>query len=155
VIAVSEDCLFKVRFRLNPEDEQGFETEAMWAESVASFQFRLRSCPFFAFGVSLNDVVQARETQNGFEFERVIERGGHSTYRVYLKGGFTLRDVEFRERWEEIKRFGAFLESANDRLAAIDIPPGKDSAAIYRLLEAGEEQGIWALEEGHYEPEHN
>jgi len=147
--------MFKVRFHLNPEDEQEFETESLWAEPVAPGQFRIGNCPFFVFGVSLDDIVQARETENGLEFEQVIARSGHSTYRVYLQGGLTLLDPEFKECWERIERLGAFFESANDRLAAIDIPPGKDSAAIYRLLEEGADLGIWAFEEGHYEPEHN
>jgi hypothetical protein len=32
----------------------------------------------------------------------------------------------------------------------LDIPPGKDVAAIYELLDTGEQDGIWAFEEVHY-----
>jgi len=32
----------------------------------------------------------------------------------------------------------------------LDIPPEKDVAAIYKLLEASEEAELWTFEEGHY-----
>jgi len=47
---------------------------------------------------------------------------------------------------------GATYENANDRFVVVDISPGKNLAEIYRMLEAGEEAGVWAFEEVHHEP---
>jgi hypothetical protein len=34
--------------------------------------------------------------------------------------------------------------------AAVDIPPGTDVSAIYRLLQEGEDANVWAFEEGYF-----
>jgi hypothetical protein len=47
----------KIDFQLNPEDQQGHETEKVWAERVGTNEFRVLNSPFFVFGMSADDVV--------------------------------------------------------------------------------------------------
>jgi hypothetical protein len=89
------------------------------------------------------------------EFQEVLTRGGHSTYRIFLQGGKAIQEDDFQRYWEPISALGATLENANNHFAAVDIPHGKNVAEIYRLLEAGEDAGIWAFEEGFYNPGSN
>jgi hypothetical protein len=72
-------------------------------------------------------------------------------YRIFLQGGRTIKAPDFRSHWEPIAIQGATFENADDHFVAIDIPPGKNVATIYELLDKGEQDGIWAFEEVHYE----
>lgn len=142
----------RVVFRLDPQSLQGYEVEKVWAERIGPNEFRILNSPFFVFGLSAEDIVTAAELQDGvYEFRRVVEKGGHSTYRIFLQGGVTITDEPFRVRWAGIKALGATLESANDRLLSVDIPPRADVAKIYALLKQGENDGVWAFEEANYE----
>ena len=140
----------KVEFRLDPKDQQGFETESLWVEALGLNRFRIVSSPFFVFGVSADDVVAAEEIQGVQRFQNVVSRGGHSTYRIFLQGGRTIKDADFQTYWTPISALGSTFENANDHFVAVDIPRGSGVGAIYKLLEKGEQDGIWVFEEAHY-----
>ena len=140
----------KVRFEVSPDGHTQVKTESLWAESVGDGRFRILNSPFFLFGISAEDVVAVKLTKDGLTYERVISRGGHSTYRVYLQGGRSIEDPEFRAHWEPIALEGATFENANGYFIAVDIPPDKNVAAIYKLLALGEDDRIWAFEEVYY-----
>ena len=141
----------KIDFELNPEDQQGYETENVWAERIGDNEFRLLNSPFFVFGVSAEDIVSAQRHGSAYKFDHVVRPGGHSTYRVFLQGGRTIQDESFQSPWAEIRKLGATFENANDRLVSVDVPPGVDVVRLYGLLKQGEENGVWAFEEGNYE----
>lgn len=143
---------YKVRFRLNPEDGGRIETEDVWAEPLGGSRYRLLNSPFFAFGVSAEDTVLAQREEGTLVFQQVVARGGHSTYRIYLQNGETIQSPGFDEHWKPIAALGATFENANGRFIAVDIPPTRDVAEIYRLLQAVEDSGFWAFEEVHYQP---
>lgn len=140
----------KVRFPLDPREAEGFKTESLGAEKVGPDQYQIINSPFFAFGVSAGDIVAAQDLDRILTFQKVVFRGGHSTYRIFLRDDRTIRDLDFLARWKAIAALGASYENANSRFVALDIPPEKDVAAIYKLLEAGEEAELWTFEEGHH-----
>jgi hypothetical protein len=140
----------KVQFRVDPNDQRGFRTERLWAEMVGPGRFRILNSPFFLFGISAEDVVEAEETNNGLEFRTVVSRGGHSTYRIFLQDGRTTKCPDFRISWKPISELGATFENANDHSVTVDISPGRNVAAIYELMAKGEQDGIWAFEEVYY-----
>lgn len=144
---MSSDNRVKIEFRVDPNDERSVKTERLWAERVGPGRFRLLNNPFFLFGISADDVVEA---DDGFKFRRVVSRGGHSTYRIFLQGGRTITEPDFLAYWRPISDLGATFENANDHFISVDIPPGVDVAAIYELMEKGERDGMWAFEEVHY-----
>jgi hypothetical protein len=45
---ISSSQKFKVRFPLDPREEQGFKTESLWAEKSGPNQYRILNSPFFA-----------------------------------------------------------------------------------------------------------
>jgi uncharacterized protein DUF4265 len=51
--------LVKITFALEPEAWHGYRTETVWAEKLGRNRYRLRNTPFYAFGVSAEDVVFA------------------------------------------------------------------------------------------------
>jgi hypothetical protein len=151
---VSSPVTSGIRIIVPVEDaeERGIETEILWAERVTADTFRLNNSPFFASGLSSQDVLRAEKTPEGWHFREVVSRGGHSTYRVYLTNDRDLRDADIQQAWQPIADLGATYESANGHFFAVDIPPGKDIDAIYDLLDQGEAADLWTFEEVHYEP---
>ena len=104
------------------------------------------NCPFYAFGVSAEDVVLAESEDGQLYFQRVVLRGGHSTYRLWL----AKKDVtapSFVNAWTPLQALGCSWEQGP--VLAVDVPPSADIHRVYSLLEAGETAGIWDFEEGH------
>jgi hypothetical protein len=139
----------KVVFDLEPE-RTPYETERVWAERVSDNRFRILNSPFFVFGISFEDEVEAEPCGNVFKFIRVVQRSGRSTYRIIFQNENTIDGSEFLERWKPFREAGCTFEPANPRYIAVDMPPSANVTELYGLLERGEEEGIWVFEEGHY-----
>lgn len=132
------------------KDELPYATESVWAERLSGNRFRILNNPFFKFGVSYEDEVEAEPDGAVFRFIKVVHRSGRSTYRVILQGGLTINDEQFIERWQAFREGGCTYESANEKYISIDMPGKADVASLYSLLEDGENAGVWVFEEGHY-----
>jgi hypothetical protein len=132
--------------------EKGAGTvENMHAKALPNGNFILENVPFHAYGISLGDEFSVTTDSERLVFGAVVRRSGHSTYRVKLPRGGTHED--FMRYWPDLEALGCGFEgsSADQRhLYAIDVPAGTDVAAVYDLLEQGEEQGRWVFEEGHH-----
>src|SRR5262245_53982705 len=87
----------EIWFRIQKEKDQ-YPKSKEWEQLLAlptqqsEDCFQIESVPFFLKNVSRGDVVRARITQNNevqkteiFEFDCVVARGGHNTYRLLLK----------------------------------------------------------------------
>lgn len=125
--------------------------ENMHAVRAGDGLFVLDNSPFYAYGVSYKDRLEARMEEGRWIFARVVQRGGHSTYRIMLPEGKTHQD--FLKEWTELESKGCTFEGSSGaaaRLYAIDVPPSVDVASVYDVLQAKEEAGIWTFEEGHY-----
>lgn len=109
------------------------DTESLWAEALGDNRYRLENTPFFAYGLSADDIVEALPEEDGFlMFSRVIEKSGHRTLRVSLdepvqvEPGPTLL--------AEIKRLGCTYEGASNTLICIDIPPEVPLKEVAEML---------------------
>jgi hypothetical protein len=109
--------------------------------------YRLDNVPFYVYGVSYKDVVRARKADSLFEFRKVEERGGHSTYRIFLVNDSTRS--RFKEYWKALERLVCSYEKGTEILIAMDVPLEADIYKAYQVLEKGEEDGIWDFEEGY------
>jgi len=120
----------------------------MWAVEVRLGRYQLRNSPFYAYEVSLEDIVEAERGEDGqLVFKRVTIRGGHSTYRLVLEREISSSD--FQRHWEPLERLGCSYEGKDSRLLSVDVPARADVAAVFRLLEQGERDGTWDFEEAH------
>ena len=144
----------KVVFELE-KGEFPYSTESVWAERISGNRFRLLNSPFFVFGVSCEDVVEAEPHGHIYRFVRVLQRSGRSTYRIILQGERTINDAEFLQRWQAFQDAGCTYESANDKYISIDMPPTADVHLLYQLLQDGENMGVCVFEEGHYAQSQN
>lgn len=142
--------LVKVTFPLPPEDQaQGVEAENLWAASLGGDRYRIDNIPFYAYGISHEDVVVANEVDGQLRFREVVARSGHSTYRVLVKDSAGYQSESFKKFWTRLLQLGCSHEVAKRRWITIDVPPDSDVFAVYRILEEGTAQGAWTFEEAH------
>jgi hypothetical protein len=143
----SNKGLEKVWMELKKEWGWPYATESMWAEKLGDNLYALRNVPFYARGLSYDDRVQTEIRDELRQVVKVVDRGGHSTYRIFAAAG--RHSPAVNTALERIHANGCGLEAANDKHVAIDIPPEVDVFSIYNLLDEAEKQGLWEFEEGH------
>jgi hypothetical protein len=135
-----------VRIRFPLEDQALGEAEVLWAAEAGQDTFRLDNIPLFVFGVSMADLVRVRYVDQALEFDAVVDRGGHSTYRVMINEP---SDPAAQQLFRQIVTLGCPFEQLTPRFLALDVPPEVDVFSVYGLLERGLEEGMWTFEEGH------
>ncbi len=138
--------LVRIVFELDSSAWHGNATERLWAEQIGTGRYRLRNSPFFAFDVSNEDIVFGVERDGQVFSAGVSIRGGHSTYRLRLKG-VRLGDVAFTAHWKPLEKLSCSFEEGE--VLAVDVPAKADIHAVYESLAAGESAGVWEFEEGH------
>lgn len=82
----------KVLFFTDPVD--GYppeEWESMWCRPLGENRFKLDNIPFFAKGVSCEDVIKARCSEGRYVFTEVVDASSNSTVRVIV---YDLEGVE-------------------------------------------------------------
>jgi hypothetical protein len=122
---VSELPLVKIAFR----DGDG-EVETLWAFHLEGNQYILDNTPWYQYGVSWKDVIEAeREEVGGFPFfKRVLAKSGYRTVRI------SPEEPASDAFLERIKALGCSFEGANRKYLAIDIPPSVDLEIVVAFL---------------------
>jgi len=151
------DWSVEIWFRLE-KDEDGYPQSKNWEQLLAwpvlesDRCFRIESIPFFVKGISRGDIIKAKVSLNSdvqesefFEFESIVERGGHNTYRLLLREKHTV-DPELTK--EELLTKGLALEVDDNDFFAVDVPPSVNQKEIDEFLIAEAESGRWGLEDG-------
>ena len=84
------EALVRIRVPLERADgEPGPPDDWLWAEPLGASRYRVESCPFFAYGISRDDVVHALDGagEEAPRLDDVVEKGGHRTLRLALDPG--------------------------------------------------------------------
>jgi hypothetical protein len=83
-VAQNDTPNVKVLFKIT--DDEGEVEETLWAADLGKHHYRLANLPFYAYGVSLDDVFYApRVAQDQVPtFRRIISTSGRRTLRVIL-----------------------------------------------------------------------
>jgi hypothetical protein len=142
VLAVSKDPSPAeagfVKVRMSSPDG---DIETLWAVRVAEGRFRLDNSPWFAYGVSLGDIVEGTEyAPNMYELSKVVERSGNRTIRVILAPDSRADSPNGNVFIAEVKALGCDVENMNDVLLSIIIPPEVDlSSVVDYLVTSGHE----------------
>jgi hypothetical protein len=139
-----------IRIRVPLEEAPGASAPSddwLWAEPLGSGRFRIESCPFFAYGISRDDVVRAVESagEDAPRLEDVVEKGGHRTLRLALDPAVELADGSVQGLLERLLEIGCTHEALRPKLVAIDVPPEVDVAVVAELLQAlvGDRTLLW------------
>ena len=139
----------RIRFQLDQADWKGLEAESLWAKRIKRGQYVLKNSPFYAYGVSAEDTVAARSVERTLVFDRILKRGGHSTFRILLPEGGSIKSRKFLKFWRRLEGLGCTFELASKHWLAVDVPPCARIDQVRLLLEKGEEASAWKFEEGH------
>lgn len=99
------------------------DVETVWAFRLGKDLYRLDSSPWYAYGVSWKDVIEARPREPGDlpEFVRVVEKSGHRTIRVILRPP-TDESPESQAVLAGLRELRCSYEGANRSYIAVDVP---------------------------------
>jgi hypothetical protein len=142
------DALTKVRIDVSPADWHSAAAETLWAMPLGANQFRLENSPFYAKGYSYLDVVYAEMIQDeGIPVVRhVVRKSGHSTYAIWVINGVE-SNGNFSQYWEPIEILGCSFEGVQSQLLSVDVPADVNVHEVYRLMQCGEDAGVWYFQE--------
>ncbi|HEY3704879.1 MAG TPA: DUF4265 domain-containing protein [Terracidiphilus sp.] len=124
------------------------EVEVIWATPLGSDLYRLENSPFYAYGVSWQDVIEAQPTDGTLEFRRVVEKSGHRTVRVILD--LTSKSEPGKHVLDQIVDMGCTWEGMNTKLICIDLPASGSLDKTAKVLTA-QQDVIWEYADPTYE----
>jgi hypothetical protein len=104
----------KLEIRVESDDDDEVYVETPWAIPVGRNRYKLDNCPFYAYGVSWGDVVEAAPQSNGVFplFIRVLEKSGHRTVRLILDPPSN-KSEDSQDLLDTLVRMGCSYEGAN------------------------------------------
>src|SRR6266481_286367 len=120
-MAENEENMVKITIPLPADNLAGAATESVWAEPQADGIYRVKNVPFYAKGISYDDIVEAAPEDGVLTFKRVVQHSGHSTYRIYASDGRTAPAV--LALVETLKKMQCDIEPATDKLVGVDVLP--------------------------------
>jgi hypothetical protein len=142
----------QVRLKLDHNSWHGADSEGIWAKLVKPLADKaiveVDNIPFFTKSISLRDKISVVFSQNSVILDSIVERGGHSTYRIFFQDP----NGQKSKMLDAIKALGCDWEKTNfngGELYALDIPPNVDIYEVYAILEKGQKEGFWLFEEGY------
>ena len=97
--------------------------------------YKLDNSPFYAYGVSWEDVVSAPfESEEGFPtFKRVVSKSGNRTVRVIFETPFETGKESDRVL-QGLVALGCSYEGANRKYVSVNVPPGVDLTVVRSYL---------------------
>jgi hypothetical protein len=140
--------LVRIRVPLErQEGEPGPAEDWLWAEPLGSERYRVESCPFFAYGISRDDVIRAEGPPVGDapSLGDVLEKGGHRTLRLALDPEVELASGPVQGMLERLLELGCTHELLRPKIVAIDLPPEVDLPVVAELLHGMQRVGalVW------------
>jgi hypothetical protein len=124
----------KVLFRV-ADDDGSASVETLWAFDLGDDRYRLDNSPFFAYSVSVGDVVLAPvdPDEGRPTFKRVVEKSGNRTVRVILDPPLATGNAS-DSVVQELLALGCSYEGANPGYLCIVIPRETDFEAVCKFL---------------------
>lgn len=124
----------KVLFRVEGDDGQ-VNVETLWAFDLGHDRYQLDNTPFYAYSVSLGDVVYATVDATGGlpTFHAVVKKSGNRTVRVFFDDPVEPGSASER-LLNELVSLGCEYEGANERYIAITIPSHVELAGVRDFL---------------------
>ena len=116
-----------VKIVLRHEEGDDVHVETPWAKQVGDNLYELDNLPWYAYGVSCGDVVEAIPAEDGLpEFRRVVRKSGNRTVRVILEPPAN-QSADSKAILDRLVSMGCDYEGMDYSYVAVNIPP----AAIF------------------------
>jgi hypothetical protein len=99
------------------------ELETPWATPIGANPYRLENSPFFAYGISWEDIVEAHlDEHECLEFTRCVTKSGNRTVRAIAD--FSQNNAKAQIFLKELEDLQCSYEGMYSKLISINIPPG-------------------------------
>lgn len=109
------------------------ETETLWASPIGSNQYKLDNSPFFAYGVSWQDIVEAHGSGDSFpEFLAVVQKSGNRTVRIVFDTN--VYSPESEKVMAQLRDLGCTYEGMPPRLISVNVPPETELDVVAEYL---------------------
>jgi hypothetical protein len=109
--------------------------ETLWAVRAGPGRFRIDNSPWFAYRVSLGDIVEGTEyAPEMYDLVRVVEPSGNRTIRVILPADTEADTPAGREELERLKALGCDIENMNNSMLSLIIPAETELATVAAYL---------------------
>jgi hypothetical protein len=110
------------------------ELETLWASEIGPNLYQLDNSPFFAYGISWQDVVEARPGEAEIlEYVRIVRKSGNRTVRVIFVD-CRLYDDQAQDVLRRIRELGCSYEGMQPRLVSINVPPEASLESLAAFL---------------------
>ena len=135
--------------------------ESLLALPLGDDLYRLDNSPWFAYGISSSDVVEARPGKPGEPpvFVRVVEKSGNRTLRVYLQNPVEVEQGVFdpgvfkHPTLSRLLQVGCAVEGTNPHYFAVNVPPSTDFDSVcYHLSNSGDQWEYADPSDGRFSP---
>ena len=126
------------------------DSETVWASPADGNLYRLENSPFFAYGVSLGDLVEAKPDEDQLlEYVRCVRKSGNRTLRIIFQN-FRSGDEPAQAILEHLAKLGCSYEGMLPRLVSITVPTSVRLEGVTDFLT--EQAGIqWEYADPTYE----
>lgn len=129
--SLADEGYVKVRMT----DLEGVHTETVWAVMVSPGRFRIDNVPWFAYRVSVGDIVEGNQYADGmYDLTRVIEPSGNRTIRMILPDGESSDSERGKAILGEVTEIGCSFEGANGRYFGVTVPPEVTLSEVADLM---------------------
>jgi Domain of unknown function (DUF4265) len=149
---MTHDSDAKVVFRVT-EDDGSVLVETLWATSLGDDRYKIDNSPFYAYGVSWEDVVYAPiDSDDGSPlFVRVLHKFGNRTVRVIFDPPVQ-EGNESDRTLQGLLTLGCSYEAVHRRYMSVNVPPEVSLGAVRDYLV--EQQVQWEYADPTYEDLH-
>ena len=126
----------KVLFKVSHEDGNE-KAETLWAYNLGSDEYRIHNLRFYAYNISLDDIVLAPFSKKDKfpTFEKVLIKSGNRTVRLILDNPPAHGNAS-DALLSRITSIGCAIEGADKRYLAINVPPSVAMEALTDILTA-------------------
>ena len=117
------------------------EVETLWARQLGNDLYELDNTPWYAYGVSWHDVIEARpQSPDDFpQFVRVVQKSGYRTIRLILDPPAD-KSADSQAILDGLQELGCSYEGANPHFIGVDIPSSVDLMTVRQFLITTEQE---------------
>lgn len=113
------------------------QVETLWAIARGDGRYELDNLPWFAYGVSVGDVIEASADEDGvLVFRRVVQKSGNRTVRVMLEHTEAADQLTYESQrlLDQLQAAGCGYEGMRRILFAINVPPDVELRTVTEIL---------------------
>jgi hypothetical protein len=137
--------------------EGGKDVENIWLKKVRGNQYEVRTVPFWAYNMSMGDVVEAGpdEDGEGLFVKKVTKRSGNRTVRVAFKVGTGVKHPEGKKLESYFKKEGLDYEVFEPAMFSVNVPSKEEYERLVERLKLVPKQAKMIWEDGDPQPNRN